>query len=192
MGEHAPPEEVLRGIATDKGMPKRFRENVTEFYSHPGAFQALQQSLGMFGQQAPDVYGADWESAMRSRLSQGVGMETEQMGHQVQQGMAGRGMFGAMDQTAQTQVGQAGAMARLQSMLGLRGMLADKRYEMFQDQFGRDYQATGLLSGLVGGQPAYPVQMQGPKMSSFEKVMMGVQGVGNLAKGIGSVMQGSK
>ena len=188
-GVGGPDDNVLRALASDQGMSDRFLQNIGEFYSHPGAYQALQQAMGMFGQQGPDVYGAPWESAIRSRMMAGVGGEISGMQDQAASGMAQRGMYGALGGAQQTQIGQAGALARLQAMLGLRTNLDDKRYQMFQDQFSRDYQATGLLSGLVGGQPAYPI-MQDQKMSADQKIMGYMGAAGGLIGGIGGLLGG--
>lgn len=181
------PEDVLRAISTDQEMSDRFVKNAGEFYSHPGSYQALQQALGMYGQQGPDVYGAPWESAIRSRMMAGIGGEISGMQDQAASGMAQRGMYGALGGTQQTQIGQAGALARLQAMLGLRTTLDDKRYQMFQDQFARDFQASSLLSGLVGGQPAYPViQDQGETKSQQWAAILG--GGGSMLGGAASML----
>jgi len=189
MGDMAPPEDVLRAISTDQDMSDRFIQNAGEFYSHPGSYQALQQAMGMFGQQAPDVYGAPWESMMRSKMMGQYGGELAGMQDQATSGMAQRGLYGAMGGAQQTQIGQAGAQARLQGMMGLQGMLSDKRYQMFNDQFGRDMQASNLLSGLVGGQPAYPI-MQDQGMTADQKIMGYMGAAGGMIGGIGGLLGG--
>ena len=124
---------------------------------------------------------------MRSRLMAGVGGEIAGMQDQAAASMAQRGLYGALGGTQQTQIGQAGALARLQAMLGLRTTLDDKRYGMFQDQFNRDMQATNMLSGLVGGQPAYPViQDQGETKAQQWGAILG--GGGQMLGGVSSLL----
>lgn len=188
-GVGGPDYNVLRALASDQGMSDRFLQNIGEFYSHPGSYQALQQAMGMYGQEAPDVYGAPWESAMRSQIMAQTGGEVAGMQDRAASGMAQRGMYGALGGAQQTQIGQAGALARLQAMMGLQTTLADKRYGLFQDQFSRDMQATNLLSGLVGGQPAYPI-MQDQGMSADQKIMGYMGAAGGLIGGIGGLLGG--
>jgi len=189
LGDMAPDEGVLRAISTDQSMSDRFVQNVGEFYSHPGAYQALQQAMGLYGQQGPDVYGADWESAVRARMSQGIEGQLGEMQGQAASGMASRGLYGAMGQSQQAQIGQASGLARLQGMLGLKTTLSDKRYSQFQDQFARDYQASGLLQQLVTGQSSYPIQ-QKQEMSTDEKIMGYMGAAGGLLSGFSGLLGG--
>lgn len=180
---------ILETVSGHKKASERFLMNLAEFYSHPGAYESLQQSLGMFGREAPDLYGPQWESAMRYKIGSMAGSEQQMMQQKAEQGLAQRGLFGALGQSAQTQIGQAGAQSRLQAMMGLRSMLDDKRMELFEDQFARDYQATGLLQTLVTGQPAYPI-MQKNRLSTDQKIMGYMGAAGNFFGGLSGLLGG--
>ncbi len=189
MGDMSPDESVLRAIASDQKGSDRFIENTAEFYSHPGAYQSLQQAGSMFGQQAPDVYGAPWENMMREKIMSQTGQETADLTGGLTQQMASRGYYGALGQSQQGAVGQSSALARMKALLGLQGTLADQRYSQFQDQFSRDYQATGLLQSIVTGQPSAPY-IQKENMSGWEKFGMITGAAGNIMGGLGSIIPG--
>jgi hypothetical protein len=164
-------ESLMRGGTLNQQGASRMFNQYMEFFSRPGAAQALEQTRGMFGREAPDVYGPDWASAQRRGIMGGAAAQMSSAREGLARQLATRGTYGAGNQAAMGQIAGASTEAQANALTRLQTLLADKRYGLFEQQFGRDFQSASLLNALVMGQQAAPYVVPKQGLSGTEKLL---------------------
>ena len=179
-------DPMMQLMARDPRMQRRFGQNAAEFFSHPGAYQALQGTYGLMerAEEPLDFYGEDWRSGLRRQVMGGAQAQIAGAQEGLGRASAARGYQGAADPLARAQLGGGGAKAIADALTALGLETEGKRFQVDEAQYGRQAQALGMLQSLLGMQPAFPYQPS-TKVSSTEKFLagakIGVEGLKGLA-----------
>jgi len=178
-------DPMMQLMARDPRAQRRFGQNAAEFFSHPGAYQALQGTYGLMGRAAEplDFYGEDWRSGLRRQVMGGAQAQVRGAQEGISRASAARGYQGAADPLARAQLGGGGAKAIADALTALGLETEGKRFEVDEASYGRQSQALGMLQSLLGMQPASPYQPS-TKVSKTEKFMAGAGVAGNIAAAI--------